>query len=102
MSQFIGFNPTGPSGSGPVLSLTGNDGEVVVPTVGGTINVVGDNSTIITSKSGTNTMLIALGNTFVATLTTNDLAFHNLFIPGIALAGSGEAAQVTGTLVGAK
>ena len=100
MSQFVVFTNTGPSGTGPVQTLTGNDGLAVVPTAGGTINVVGDGITLSTARNGANTLLISLNNTTATTLTTNDGAFHTI-IP-YALAGTGEAAAVNGTIVGTR
>lgn len=100
MSQFIVFNPTGPSGGGPVLSLTGNDGLAVVPTGGGTINVVGDGVTLSTSRNGANTMLLTIDGESANTVTTNDATPTT--IATFSLAVTGEAVTVTATIIGTK
>jgi hypothetical protein len=73
MSQFIVFNPTGSGGMGPVLTLTGNTGGAISPTVGGNINVVGDATTInIAGNAGTNTLTASVFGTQVDTAQTTD------------------------------
>lgn len=101
MSQFIVFNPTGPSGTGPILTLTGNTGGAVSPTAGGNINTVGDGSTItITGSPGTNTLTASLINQTTNTTTTNDGAYHTIITYAMNIAG--EAVGVTGTIIGTR
>ena len=100
MSQFIVFNPAGPSGTGPVLSLTGNDSLTVVPTAGGTINVVGDGLTLTTTKNGANTLLVSIEGQTANTVTTNDATPTEIF--SYSLASTGEAVTLSADIIGHK
>ena len=60
MSQAGKFTSNTPA-PGTVLSLTGNTGGAVGPNGGGTINVVGDGTTVdVTGNPGTNTLTISV------------------------------------------
>jgi hypothetical protein len=100
MSQFVVFNGPGSSGGGSVLTLTGNDGLPVSPTLAGNINVVGDNITLSTSRNGANELLITLNNTTANTLTTNDGAYHTIIDYAMNIAG--EAVAANGSVVGTR
>ena len=72
MSQVITFVPAGSGGTGPVQSLTGNDGLIVIPSASHTINVVGDGLTVNTSRTTATTLNIAIVGTQVDTAQTVD------------------------------
>lgn len=68
---------------GPVLTLTGDAGGPVGPTVGGTINLLSSNTSTITiiGNPGTNTLTFSLSNQLVGEVTTVDNTPTN--VPGL-------------------
>lgn len=99
MSQFIVFNPMGPSGGGPILTLTGNTGGAVSPTGAGNINVIGDTTTInIVGTPGTNTLTASAAGSQVDTVQTTDDADTALALVTIA---NNEVAIIQSRVIGA-
>jgi hypothetical protein len=101
MSQ-SGSYSSGGGGAGDILTLTGNTGGAVGPSVGGNINIVGIGSVVVDGDPGTNTLTIeSTGggiDWFVVTINTamgpNDGYISNavgqiqLLLPAVAPVGS--------------
>jgi hypothetical protein len=78
MSQAGTFSAGG-GGGGTLLSLTGNTGGAVGPTIGGTINVVGAGGVTVAGNAVTNTLTITAG--------ASNLTFNTDGLPATSVAG---------------
>lgn len=93
----------GSSGTGPILTLTGNEGGPVSPSGGGNINVIGgvDSFINIVGSPGTNTLTVSLANQQLGVAVTTDNVSTSVLFDDPIIISAGTALVATATFVGA-